>query len=238
MDSDNKLRENVVDGIENSRPAPKRMKKTWTLDFSLILATVGVLFALSVICVFAMFYFKAAAVQALPPAEKMVYLERMNQVVAPFIIALILLLGVCVPKRLLPARPLTRFSLALAAAGIGTALWKGVIAGLIVVLVASVALQLVVLVMALAGSKKLHFEKSGYWVRVGSSLVHLGLLFFVLDLLLYKHLRLHLFLFWVTTGASVLGMLFCFYSQGVAAGVRRFRKGWIHGATGTGRNDQ
>lgn len=70
--------------------------------------------------------------------------------------------------------------------------------------------------MALTGSERLHLEKSGYWVRVGSSLIHLGLILFVLDLLLYRYLPLHLFLFWVTTGASVPGMLLCFYSQAAA----------------------
>ena len=199
-----------------------RNNKT-SLDYNLILATVGVLFALSVICVFSMFYFKFAAVQQLPPVEKMVYLDQMNRVVAPFIIALILLLGICVPKRLLPAWWLNRFSLLLAIAGIGVSVWQGIKIGLIVILVASLILQLVVLLMAVAGSKHLHFEKSGYWVRVGSSLVHLGFILFVLDLLLYRHLTLHLFLFWVTTGSSVLGMLFCFYSQGVASGIRRIR---------------
>lgn len=198
-------------------------KKTASLDYYLILATVGVLFALSVICVFSMFYFKLAAVQQLPPLEKMAYLDQMNRVVAPFIIALILLLGICVPKRLLPARWLNRFALGLAISGTVVSVWQGIMIGLIVILAASLILQLVVLLMAVAGSKRLHFEKSGYWVRVGSSLVHLGFILFVLDLLLYKHLTLHLFLFWVTTGSSVLGMLFCFYSQGVASGVRMIR---------------
>jgi hypothetical protein len=147
----------------------------------------------------------------------------MNHVVTPFIIGLILLLGICVPKRLLSAQWLVRFGVALGIAGFAVSLWLGIINGLIVVLVASLILQLVVLIMAAAGSKRLHFEKSGYWVRVGSSLVHLGFILFVLDLLLYKHLSLHLFLFWVTTGSSVMGMLCCFYSQGIAAAVSRIR---------------
>ena len=51
-------------------------KRTGSLDFYLILATVGVLFALSVICVYGMFYFKFAAIQQLPPLEKMAYMNR------------------------------------------------------------------------------------------------------------------------------------------------------------------
>ncbi|MDX1776837.1 MAG: hypothetical protein R3297_09665, partial [Desulfobulbales bacterium] len=56
-----------------------------------------------------------------------------------------------------------------------------------------------------------------YWVRLGSSLIHLGLILFILDLLLYERKNLHLFLFWITTGASVAGMLFCFYAESVVA---------------------
>lgn len=193
-------------------------KKTkGSFDYYLILATAGILFVISVACIFGMFYFKIAAVHQLPPFEKHAYMNRMNMVVAPFIVLLILLLGICVPKRLLPARQLVWFAAGLAAVGGAVSIWQGIRAGIITVLGASLLLQTVVLFMALAGSRHLHFEKSGYWVRVGSSLIHLGLILFVLDLLLYKHHQLHLFLFWVTTGASVLGMLFCFYSQAVAS---------------------
>jgi hypothetical protein len=200
------------------------IKKTGSLDYYLILATVGVLFAISVICVYGMFYFKFASIQQLPAPEKMAYMNQMNRVIAPFIIGLILLLGVCVPKRLLPASWLYGVAVALGVVCTVVSVWLGVKIGLIVVLTASLLLQLVVLGMAVSGNTHLHFEKSGYWVRVGSSLIHLGFILFVLDLLLYKHLTLHLFLFWITTGSSVLGMLFCFYSQGVAQFIRKFKR--------------
>lgn len=203
--------------------AKSYIKKTGSLDYYLILATVGVLFIISVICVYGMFYFKFASLQQLPAPEKMAYMNTMNAVIAPFIIALILLLGICVPKRLLPARWVNWIAVALSLLCTLVSLWQGLKIGLIVVLVVSLLLQMVVLAMALAGSRHLHFEKSGYWVRVGSSLIHLGLILFILDLLLYKHLALHLFLFWVTTGTSVLGMLFCFYAQGVAGFIRKVK---------------
>ena len=200
------------------------LKRTASLDYYLILATVGVLFAISVICVYGMFYFKLAAVQQLPAPEKMAYMNQMNNVVAPFIISLILILGICVPKRLLPAKILLQFAIVLGVLCIAVSIWQGFKVGLIVVLTASLLLQLVVLGMAVAGSKHLHFEKSGYWVRVGSSLIHLGLILFVLDLLLYRNLTLHLVLFWVTTVSSVVGMLFCFYSQEVVGFVKKIRE--------------
>ena len=199
------------------------MKKKGSLDFYLILATVGVLFVISVICIYGMFYFKLAQIQQFAPAAKIAYMNQMNSVVAPFVIALILLLGICVPKRLLPAVWLNRFALVLALVAGAVIWWFGARMGLVVVLAASLVLQLIVLVLAASGSQVLHFEKSGYWVRLGSSLIHLGIILFVLDLFFYHHQSLHLFLFWITTCSVVLGMIFCFYSQSVARFVRKVR---------------
>ncbi|MBI4791152.1 MAG: hypothetical protein HY789_00020 [Deltaproteobacteria bacterium] len=199
------------------------LKKKGSLDYYLILATVAVLFIISAICIYGMFSFKLGRVHQLAPAAKLVYMNRMNSVTAPFIIALIVLLGICVPKRLLSERWLGRFAAALAMTAGAASLWLGVKAGLVVVLVASLQLQLVVLVLAAGGSQSLHFERSGYWVRLGSSLMHLGIILFVLDLFFYQYQLLHLILFWVTTGAVVLGMIFCFYAQSVIAVIRRIR---------------
>ena len=201
------------------------MKKKGSLDFYLVLATVAVLFVISAICIYGMFYFKLAQIQHLAAAEKLAYMNRMNSVIAPFIIALILLLGICIPKRLLPAVWLNRFAVVLAVIAGGVSLWLGGKTGLVLVLAASLMLQLVVLALAVGGSQLLHFEKSGYWVRLGSSLIHLGIILFVLDLFFYQHQSLHLILFWVTTGAVVLGMIFCFYSQSVVQFIRSIRRG-------------
>ena len=93
-----------------------------------------------------------------------------------------------------------------------------------VALCLTLALQAVVLVMAIAGNQRLNFEKKGYWVRVGSSAMHLGLILFILDLFFYKQQTLHLALFWVTTVATVLGMIGCFYSPALAGAMERRRQ--------------
>jgi hypothetical protein len=190
-------------------------------DYQLILITTAVLFIISVICISGMFYFKLAQIHLMEPALKLVYTNRMNTIMAPFIVVLILLLGICIPKRLLPTVWLHYFTGLLVLAAAVTALLVSVHAGLLVVLFASLLLQLVVLAMALAGSQALHFETKNYWVRLGSSLVHLALILFVLDLYYHQHHLLHLALFWVTTGAMVLGMLFCFYAEQVSNLVRK-----------------
>lgn len=193
------------------------MKRKGSYDFYLILATVVVLFAISLISIYGMFYFKFAQIQQVAPAVKMSYMNRMNAFVAPFISILILLLGICIPKRLLPLALLNLFTLLLIMSAVLAGLIAGVRTSLFLILGASLVLQLVVLIMAVAGGRNLHFHKKGYWVRVGSSLIHLGLLLFILDLFFYEKKNLHLFLFWITTGATVAGMLFCFYAESLVS---------------------
>lgn len=195
-----------------NEPAAKKI----SYDYWLILATVAVLFVISAISVFAMFYFKWAQVQNMAPALKIAYMDRMNTVVAPFIAALILLVGVCVPKRLLPVEWLNRFAVGLLAGFLGLSLWRGAQFGLLAVLIAAGTLQAAVLALAVSGSARLHFTRSGYWLRVGSSLIHLGLILFVLDLFLHRQRAIHLALFWLTTLTTVTGMAFCFWSDWVA----------------------
>jgi hypothetical protein len=190
-------------------------------DYYLILATVAVLSVISLICVFAMFFFKYAQVQEMEVAAKALYMNRMNGIMAPFVVCLVLLLGLCIPKRLLPVRRLFWFAAILTLASVVTSLLWTVKIALLVVLLASLLLQLVVLALALAGSPVLNFEKKGYWLRLGSSLVHLGLILFVLDLFFYRWQNLHLFLFWLTTGTTVCGMLFCFYADWLTGLLRR-----------------
>ena len=200
------------------------MKLKGSYDFYLILATTMVLFAICLITIYGMFYFKFAQIQQMAPAVKISYMDRMNRVVAPFVICLILLLGICVPKRLLPTAWLNRVTVLMVFSAVLTGIFAGVRAGIFLILGASLVLQLIVLALALAGSRNLNFQKKGYWVRLGSSLIHLGLILFVFDMFLYERRVLHLFLFWFTTGATVTGMVFCFYAEtvvGLVAGRKK-----------------
>ena len=192
------------------------MAKKSSYDFYLILATSVVLAAISLLCVGAMFQFKAAAIHTLPPEAKVAWQEGMNNLIAPFLIALLVLLGICIPKRLLPLRWLHRFALLLLATAWICGWQFGLKIGLLVILCAALGLQLVVLALAVVGSERVNFTKKGYWARVGSSLVHLGLVLFVLDIFFYRLPTLHLLLFWVTTVATTSGMIGCFYAEGIA----------------------
>ena len=87
------------------------------------------------------------------------------------------------------------------------------ITALTVILFISLALQLVVFILVLFGLK-LHFEKEGYWTRVGSSLIHLGFILFVLDFIFLNSLEIHLAIFWTSAISISLGCIFTFYSPG------------------------
>jgi len=190
--------------------------RTASYDYYLILATVGVLFAISAICIYGMFAFKFAQVQNMAPALKYAHMDRLNAIVAPFVVALITILGICIPKRLLPTHWLNRFAVLLLTVAGTVGLAFGAKTALLLILAASLLLQLAVLVLAVIGSQRIRFERTGYWLRLGSTLMHLGLILFVLDLYFYPYPTLHLALFWATTGATTLGMLFCFYAQPLA----------------------
>jgi hypothetical protein len=168
-----------------------------------------------------MFYFKLAQVHQMPVAEKVDYMNSMNTVMAPFLIALIVLLGICVPKRLLPTSWLNWFSSVLVVLALAVSLIWDLTAGFVFVLFVSLTLQIVVLVMAIAGSKELNFEKKGYWVRVGSSLLHLGLILFILDLFFHHYQMFHLVVFWITVISSLLGMVFCFYAESFSRWIKK-----------------
>jgi hypothetical protein len=197
------------------------MRGKGNYDYYLILATSVVLFFISVICIYGMFYFKFAQINQLPVAEKIFYMDKMNEVMTPFLIGLILLLGICVPKRVLPTAWLNWFTIGLLLVALVVGVVWNVKMSLACVLTVSLVLQIVVLVMAAWGSQELIFEKKGYWVRVGSSLLHLGLILFVLDLIFYRYRNLHLVMFWITTGASLIGMVFCFYAEPLSNLVKR-----------------
>jgi len=197
-----------------------RQKKA-SYDFYLIIATTVVLAMISAICIWGMFYFKMAQIHEMAPAVKIAWQNRMNTIIAPFIVTLIVLLGICVPKRLFPTAWLNRFAVLLVVTAVLAGWLASIKIALLVILCASLALQMVVLVMALGGSEQLHFETKNYWSRVGSSLIHLGLILFILDLFFHRQQTLHLLLFWVTTAATVVGMVFCFYAESIVKLVRK-----------------
>jgi hypothetical protein len=194
--------------------------RRFNYDFILVLITVVIMFLISILCIGGMFYFKLAELQNVIPAIKITFQEQMNSLLAPFLVALLLTLGLCIPKRLFPPRWLYAFIILLGLTGLGSALVWGWREALLWMLVISAVLQAMVLILVVSG-RRLKFLCEGYWNRLGSSLVHMGLVLFCLDFFLLDRWNLHLVIFWISAICIFIGMIVTFYAEGIIERLRR-----------------
>ncbi len=175
-------------------------------DFTLTLAAVILMFLLSLLCIGSMFYFKWAALQSVSPDVKIAFQDHMNRLAAPLIGGIVLILGICVPNRILPLRWLNILTLLLGCAFFAVWLMFGWRWSLLLVLAVSAILQSVVLFLTLSG-KKLNLRCEGYWAKVGSSLVHLGLILVCLCVIILNFIGFLAWLFWAATALIFVGLL-------------------------------
>ncbi len=186
------------------------MKAPKDYNFILTLATVVVMTLLSILCVASMFYYKWAHIDAVSVYEKLLYQNTMNLLASPFLVALLILLGLCIPNRLISTRWLNWFAIsAVLVCGI---LWIFADWTLALVSILSMALllQILTLVLNLMGYR-LNFAIEGYWARTGSCLLHLGLVVFCLVLMLLKPVGFIPSLFWISSGLIFLGLILVLY---------------------------
>jgi len=185
-----------------------RTRRAIGWDLALVLLTAGTLASFGVLALWGMFHYRSHA--ARPDWNVVAYQEMMNRLGAPFVVLLILWLVLCIPKRLFPRRALVAYSCSILAVGAALLPVGGLRLSLGVVLGLSAALQAVILALVLAG-RRLHFAGQGLALRAGSSLAHLGLVLFTLDLVSLQGSPWHIPLFWVATGLLTAGSVLAFY---------------------------
>jgi hypothetical protein len=181
-------------------------------DITLALLTAITLMAFGVLCLYGMFYYKFQS-----GAENwsvVGYQQMMNRLAVPLTVLTILWLALCVPKRLFPRRLLVRYSIGIMAATLVFTFTWGLIPALGVALVLSTLLQVVVLGLIFT-KVRLRFSRRGLATKLGSCLIHLGFLLFVIDLALLQGSPWHLPLFWVSTVLMTAGCLVSFYLPGL-----------------------
>jgi hypothetical protein len=178
-------------------------------DYWLTMLTNLVLTGLGLLCVFGMFYYKAAS--AKPGWNVIGYQHMMNRLASPLVIGLCVLLVVCVPKRMLPGKWLALSGAALLAAGIGLGIAYGFLVALIIVLLASLGYQLATVGLLIAG-RRMRFRKSGFLMQLGSVLIHAGFILFIMDFAMLHETRWHLPVFWSSTACITVGCLLSFYA--------------------------
>jgi hypothetical protein len=177
-------------------------------DLALVLLTAGTLAAFGVLALWGMFRYKAQA--ALPGWDVAAHQQLMNRLAAPLLVLLILWLVLCIPKRLFSRGALLACSGATLAAGLAALPFGGVRLALGVILGLSTLLQAFILALVLAGAR-LRFTGRGLALRSGSTLIHLGLALFTLDLVALQGSRWHIPIFWVATAALTAGCVLTFF---------------------------
>ncbi len=186
------------------------------LNFILILVTIFVLSAIGLTFIFGSFYSWVQSTNLENWRQTFMYqeyVENMNLAVVPLSVALVILLGLCVPKRIFSGQALLISMGALLLTSALAMKVFGLMIGIGFLLVAASLTQLVVIGMTIAGSKRLSFEVQGFFLQIGSAVLHLGLIFFVYDLALLTESPYHLSVYWTATALIGVGMVLCFYSS-------------------------
>ena len=194
---------------------PKR--RNW--DFILMMVTVGLLAALGVQSFVGTAY--AWWAQRSDAAWELTgytdFANVMNAIAAPLVIALVVVLGLCVPKRVLTRTALAVVSVAMVAVGVAVwALTSDPAVGLGAYLVVASVLQLAVVVMTAVGSPSLVYLTEGRLTRIGSGLLHLGFLLFALVVVALQDSEWMLPVFFASAVLTVVGTTMSFYSRSFA----------------------
>jgi hypothetical protein len=177
-------------------------------DLALVLLTAATLAAFGLLALWSMFHYKSHALR--PDWSVPAFQEMMNRLAAPLVVLLIVWLVLCIPKRLLSRRALLGYSAGMLALGLAALPYGGVRFALGLVLGLSALLQALILALVLGGAR-LRFAGRGIALRSGSSLLHLGIVLFTLDLVALQGSPWHIPLFWLATGLLTAGCLLTFY---------------------------
>lgn len=192
-------------------------QRTW--DFALTVLTVVLLGALGVqsfIGTLYVWYFQ----RTVPGWEQVGYagfVETMNLIAAPQLIALIVVMGLCVPKRLFDRRTLVAVSALMVVVGAGVGIWTGsMITGLTAYLALAGLIQVAVVVMTAVGTRGPSYLTEGRLTKLGSGLLHLGFIVFAIVIAALQRSTLMLPVFWSATALMVGGTLLSFYAHRLA----------------------
>lgn len=147
------------------------------------------------------------------------YADAMNAIALPPVVALVAVMGLCVPKRLFERGPLVAVSAVMVLAGLGVGLARGdAQVGLAAYLALAALLQAAVVVLTLAGSPSLRVLHEGRVAKTGSGLLHMGLLLFGLVVLQLRGSAWLMPVFGASTLCIVAGCALAFWPRGLGSG--------------------
>lgn len=208
------------DRVTHAAEAPAPTRRTFTWDFLLVLLTVGILGLLGAQSLLGTLY-SWWAYRTQPAWEQTGYtgfVEIMNLIAAPLIIALVVVMGLCVPKRLFTRRTLVAASALMVVAGMGVwAVTGSLQQGLTVYLSAAALIQLAVVALTVAGMQSLGYLSQGRVAKAGSGLLHLGFIVFAIVVVGLQDSPLMLPVFAAATLLMMGGSVLAFYVRPTAS---------------------
>ncbi|VVB92081.1 Uncharacterised protein [uncultured archaeon] len=189
------------------------MKYLKNYDYGLIILTTLVLFAIGLVCVYGIAYYNylAANPQWQYTPLYIQYINNMNSFLYPFLVLLLISLGLCIPKRLLEQDILIKFGVLALGVTIILTFLSGIETGLGFILAIMTGVQCIVLILTIKKSKTVRFEKEGYIVRLGSVLLHLGVVILIFNFVTFRENPFHISIFWTGTLLVIAGNIFSFY---------------------------
>ena len=187
-------------------------------DFYLIILTTLILFAIGAVSLYGITYYNYLAVdpQWTQTAQYSQYIDEMDSYLYPFLVLLLISLGLCIPKRLFEQDVLVKFSAAILGITVIITVFSDIEKGLGFILSVMTVVQAIVLIMTIKKSKYIRFEKEGYIGRIGSSLLHLGFVIIILNFVSLRDSPFHLLIFWIGVVLITAGNLFSFYPEKMA----------------------
>ncbi len=191
--------------------------KNW--DFALTVITVALLGTLGVQSFIGTLYIWWATT-AIPGFETTGYGDFvwwMNAIAAPQVIVLVIVMGLCVPKRLFDRTALVVVSGAMLLVGLAAwVLTASFQTGLAVYLALAALIQAGVVVLTVAGARGPSYLTEGRLVKTGSGLLHLGFIAFAIVVVALQRSAFMLPAFWIATAFTMLGTVMAFYADRLA----------------------
>jgi hypothetical protein len=193
-------------------------QRTW--DFALTIVTVIVLAALGLQSFVGTGYVWWAE-RSIPGWEASAgyarYVALMDTIAAPLIVVLVVVMGLCVPKRLFARRLLIAVSAAMVALGLVTGVaTRSFTTGLTLYLWLAALIQVAVVVMTIAGVRGPSYLTEGRLTKTGSGLLHLGFVLFGIVVVALQKSSWMLPVFSASALFAIAGTALSFYAYKIA----------------------
>jgi hypothetical protein len=197
------------------KKAPSRVRAGW--DFTLMLLTVVLLAGLgaqSLVGTMYVWWAQRATPGWLEGAGYARYVALMNAIAAPLVVGLVVVIGLCVPKRIFERNTLLAVSGGLVALGVAWAAATGSVQnGMAAYLATAAALQVVVVVLTFQRTGAVAYLTEGRR-RLGSALLHLGFIVFCLVVVALQTSAYMLPVFFLSAVLLAGGSALSFYARG------------------------